>query len=52
MDEVKKALHLKRPVLLSSFNKTWITATYFFREVLKSQKHPSSGSQVVPRGLT
>ena len=50
---VWKRLHVKYPLFLSDFNKTWIFSTYFRKSRnIKFHQNPSSGSWVVPCGQT
>ena len=46
-------LRVKYPLLLSYFNETWISRQIFQKySNMKFRKNPSSGSRVVPCGLT
>ena len=48
-----KSLHVRHPLFLSDFNKTWIFPTHFQKiSNIKLHQDLSSGSRVVSCGLT
>ena len=53
--KMSSSLHVKYPLCLSDFNKTWLFWTVFFFEKnsnIKFHKNPSGGSRGVPCGQT
>jgi hypothetical protein len=51
--EMQRSLHVKQPLFLSDFNKTWIFSTEFEKSSnIKFNENPTRGSRVIPRGRT